>query len=54
MESQAQSTLYKFLSLPSEDRNKYLMAAAESAAGLYEDGGLLAEFDAVDDVEEYD
>lgn len=54
MESQAQSTLYKFLSLSSEDRNKYLMAAAESAAGLYEDRGLLADFDAVDDVENYD
>lgn len=54
MESQTQPALYKFLSLSSEDRNKYLMAVAESAAGLYEHGGLLADFDAVDDVEDYD
>ena len=54
MESQTQSALYKFLALSSEDRNKYLMSAAEFAAGLYEHGGLLADFDAVDDVEEYE
>ena len=54
METQAQSALYKFLALSSEDRNNYLMAAAESASGLYDYGGKLADFDIIDDVEEYE
>lgn len=54
METQAQSTLYSFLSLSPEGRNRHLMAAAESAAGLYEHGGMLADFDFIDDVEDYE
>ncbi len=40
--------------LSQEDRYRHLMAAAESAAGLYEHGGKLADLDIIEDVEEYE
>jgi Zn-dependent peptidase ImmA (M78 family) len=54
METIRQVSVKSFLALPPEDRDKLLMEAAESAAGLYGEGGALMDFEALDDVEVYE
>lgn len=54
METKTLSPVYEFLKLSPEERDKRLLAAADSAADMYKAGGLLRDFDALDDVEDYD
>jgi hypothetical protein len=54
MKTSKLSPVYEFLKLSPEERAERLESAAEAAASLYEPGGLLRDFDALDDVLEYD
>lgn len=54
MEALPQTTIKSFLALSSEERNRRLMDAAESAAALYEHGEVLNDVEVIDDLEEYE
>jgi Zn-dependent peptidase ImmA (M78 family)/transcriptional regulator with XRE-family HTH domain len=54
MESLQQTLVQSFLSLPPEERTRRLYAAADFAASMYQSDGALADFEAMDDVEDYE
>jgi Zn-dependent peptidase ImmA (M78 family) len=54
MEIIPESSIKAFLALTPDEREKQLLLASESITNFYEKGGALAEFDIMDDVEEYE
>lgn len=54
METKARSPVYEFFKLSPEERDKRLQVAADSAEQLYKAGGMLRDFDAMDDMRDYE
>jgi len=54
METSCQDILMSFSKLNPKEMDRRLMTAAESAADLYENGGVLSGYDTIDDVKDYE